>query len=103
MRVMLKATMPVQAGNDAIRSGKMQKTLQQILAQLKPEAAYFLPEGGQRTALLVIDMEKSSQIPATVEPLFLALNAKVELTPCMNREDLEKGLSGSQDIIKQYH
>jgi hypothetical protein len=102
MRVMLKATMPVQAGNDAIRSGKLQKTLQQTLAELKPEAAYFLTEGGQRTALLVINMEQSSQIPVVVEPLFLALNAKVELTPCMNREDLEKGLSGAQEIIRRY-
>ena len=102
MRMMLKATMPVDAGNDAIRSGKLKKTLQQVIAELKPEAAYFLPEGGQRTALLVINMEQSSQIPPVVEPFFLGVNAKVELIPCMNGDDLEKGLSGLQDIIKRY-
>jgi hypothetical protein len=102
MRMMLKATMPVDAGNEAIRSGKLQKTLDQVMAELKPEAAYFLAEGGQRTALLVINMENPSQIPPAVEPFFLAVNAKVELIPCMNGDDLQKGLSGLQDIIKRY-
>lgn len=46
MRVMLKATMPVDASNEAIRSGKLNKTIEQVLAELKPEAAYFLLEGG---------------------------------------------------------
>lgn len=102
MRVMLKATMPVDASNEAIRSGKLNKTIEQVLAELKPEAAYFLLEGGQRTVLLVINMEQSSQIPPTVEPFFLTVNAKVELIPCMNRDDLEKGLTGLQDMIKRY-
>lgn len=102
MRIMLKATMPVDASNEAIRNGKLNKTLDQVIAELKPEAAYFLLEGGQRTVLMVINMAESSQIPRTVEPFFLTVNAKVQLIPCMNRDDLEKGLSGLQDMIKRY-
>jgi hypothetical protein len=48
MRVMIKFAFPVDAGNDAMRSGKMDKIFQGILEELKPEAAYFFPEGGER-------------------------------------------------------
>ena len=45
MRVMIKFRFPVDAGNSAIRSGKVEKVFQQIQEELKPEAAYFFPEG----------------------------------------------------------
>jgi hypothetical protein len=41
----------------------------------------------------VFDMTDASQIPAIVEPLFLGAKAQVTLTPCMNVDDLEKGLA----------
>jgi hypothetical protein len=38
-------------------------------------------------------MADPSQIPVSVEPLFLNLNASVELVPVMNADDLRKGLA----------
>ncbi len=38
-------------------------------------------------------MTDPSQIPSIAEPLFLGANANVTLTPCMNLEDLQKGLA----------
>ena len=38
---MIKFTFPVDAGNDAIRSRKVEKVFKQIAEELKPEAAYF--------------------------------------------------------------
>src|SRR5437016_2084737 len=43
MRVMIKFALPVEASNTAIRTGKLQKVMQQIAEDLKPEAAYFFP------------------------------------------------------------
>jgi hypothetical protein len=37
-------------------------------------------------------MNDASDIPGIVEPLFAGLNAKVQLLPAMNAEDLKKGL-----------
>jgi hypothetical protein len=63
MRVMIKFTFPADTGNDAIRSGKVEKVFKQIAQELKPEAAYFFPQGGERGGLLiVVDMTASSQI-----------------------------------------
>ena len=56
MRVMIKFTFPVDTGNDAIRSGKVGKVFKQIAQELKPEAAYFFPQGGERGGLIVVDM-----------------------------------------------
>jgi hypothetical protein len=40
---MIKFALPVEASNTAIRTGKLQKVMQQIAEDLKPEAAYFSP------------------------------------------------------------
>jgi len=38
-------------------------------------------------------VKDASDIPSIVEPLFVGLNARVELLPVMNADDLKKGLS----------
>jgi hypothetical protein len=91
MRMLLKISMAVDKANEAARSGALQRTIQSTMGALKPEAAYFYPEDGKRTAIMIFDMTGSWQLPATVEPLFQTLGASVHLTPVMNGEDLERG------------
>jgi hypothetical protein len=55
---------PVDAGNSAAKSGKLGATIQSILADLKPEAAYFTDDNGQRTAFIFLEMQNAAQIPA---------------------------------------
>jgi hypothetical protein len=102
MRVMIKFRVPVDAGNSAIRSGKVEKVFQQIQEELKPEAAYFFPEGGERAGLFVVEMQESSQVAAIAERFFFGLNAHIEMVPVMTAEDLQKGLSGMPGIIERY-
>jgi hypothetical protein len=102
MRVMIKFTFPADTGNDAIRSGKVEKVFKQIAQELKPEAAYFFPQGGERGGLIVVDMASSSQIVEIAERFFFGLNAKVEMVPVMALEDLQQGLSGIQGIVQRY-
>jgi len=93
MRMMLKVTIPVEAGNTAIKNGTLPQTLQSTAERLKPEAAYFLAEDGKRTALFFFDMQDVSQIPSIVEPLFMGMNASITMVPAMNTDDLQKGLA----------
>ena len=102
MRIMVKFSVPVEAGNAAIRSGKLEKVFQQLLEDLKPEAGYFHPGGGERAGFFVVNMEESWQVADTVERFFFGLNAKVELTPVMNGEDLQKALSGVPNTVERY-
>src|SRR5262245_4189843 len=103
MRMLLRVSIPVEAGNAAAKAGTLDSTVQQILSDLKPEAAYFFADdSGQRSASIVFDMKDASEIPAVAEPWFLAFNAKVSLRPIMNQQDLVKGGPSIGKAAKQY-
>ena len=93
MRTILTFTVPVEAGNEAIKNGGLQRVTDSLIASLKPEAAYFYAREGKRSGILVFDMKETSDIPSIAEPLFMELNAAVELCPCMDQADLQKALS----------
>jgi hypothetical protein len=92
MRVMMKVSIPVEAGNKALKDGSLPKTMMAFVEQMKPEAAYFMPENGKRTGIFFFDLKDPSTIPIAVEPFFLNLNASIEITPAMNVEDMKAGV-----------
>lgn len=100
--MLLKATIPVDAGNAAVVNGTLGTTIQKILAEIKPEAAYFTEDGGERTAWVFFDMKNSSELTSLAEPWFLAFNAKVTVRPAMNSQDLAEGMPGMQHAVKTY-
>src|SRR3954468_4810373 len=103
MRMLLRVSIPVETGNAAAKAGTLGKTVEQICADLKPEAAYFFADdAGQRSASIVFDLQDSSQIPAVTEPWFLAFGAKVSLRPVMNAQDLAKAGQFIGDAVKQF-
>ena len=102
MRFLVKVTMPVEAGDALAKKGALARTLQSIIGELKPEAVYFGPENGKRTGFIFVDIKEPSQIPAVVEPFFLALNAQVELCPVMKPEDLQKAGPSIEKAAKDY-
>jgi len=102
MRMMMKVTLPIEAANAAVRNGSLGTTIQKILADLKPEAAYFLEDNGQRTGIIFFDMKESSQLPGIAEPWFLAFNASLTVRPAMTAEDLAKGMPGMERAVKAY-
>src|SRR5437660_11040835 len=100
MRVMIKFALPVEASNTAIRTGKLEKVMHQIVEDLKPEAAYFFPTGGERGGFFIVEMQDSSQIADMAERFFLGLNAKVEFVLVMSEADFEWGLCVCQYMIQ---
>lgn len=95
MRMMLNLTIPVEKGNAAFIDGSLVATIQGLMQELSPEAAYFFPQGGERSAMIFFDMSDPSQIPQIAERLFENLHAAVEFTPVMNAEDLKKGMGAA--------
>ena len=93
MRFLIIAHMSTEVSNAAVRDGRIGTMLQDAMEQLKPEAAYFGPHEGGRSAFIVVNMDDVSQIPAMSEPFFQELGARVEFIPVMNAEDLIRGVA----------
>ncbi len=103
MRMLMRVSIPVETGNAAIKAGTLSSTIEKILADLKPEAAYFYADDeGNRCGSVVFDMQDTSQIPAVAEPWFLAFNAKLSIRPVMSPADLAKAAPGMSAAVKQF-
>jgi|SRR6266851_8404300 hypothetical protein len=102
MRFLLKVTIPAESGNAAAKAGRLGETIQSILAEMKPEAAYFADSDGQRAGFIFFEMQDASQIPAIAEPWFLAFNAGVEIHPVMVPADLAKAGGAIEKAVKKY-
>lgn len=93
MRTLMKISMPVGANSPSVKDGTIERILTETVNRIHPEASYFFPENGRRTAILVFDLKSPVDLPTITEPLFTELNASVEVHPAMNAEDLKKGLA----------
>jgi hypothetical protein len=93
MRFLVRARIPTEAGNKTVQDPDFLKKLEEYMNKVKPEAAYFMPQGGERSAAFIANIESNDQIPSLVEPLFQWMGANVEVFPVMNFDDLKKGLS----------
>jgi len=102
MRWMVKFVIPVDEGNELVKSGKIGQNFHSLMDDFKPEAAYFFPEKGQRSGFMIIKVTDSSDLAKVVESFWFGLQADVSVTPVMNGEDLAKGLVGIDGIIERY-
>lgn len=90
MRMLLNIRIPHEPFNGFVRDGTIGEVIAKILDETKPEAAYFTEQSGERGAILVINLDEPSQIPAFAEPWFLTFNADCEFRVVMVPEDLQK-------------
>jgi hypothetical protein len=102
MRCLLKVSIPTDVGNERIADGSLPRTIELILNDIKPEAAYFTEEQGLRTGFIVCNLQKESDIPAISEPWFLAFHARVEVHPAMTLADLKNAAPGFEKSIRNY-
>lgn len=95
MRVLVLAKLPLEPFNSMVKHGTAGKRIQEILAEQKPEATYFMDWDGHRTAVMIMDLADPSRIPSIAEPWFLSFGAHLEIKVAMTPEDLGKaGLEG---------
>jgi hypothetical protein len=96
----MQARLPHEEFNAAVLDGSVAEKLGRIMEEAKPEALYFTEFDGQRTAIMIVNIDDSSQIPNYSEPWFLMFNADVEFHVAMNPEDLNR--AGLDQIGKKW-
>ena len=70
MRMMVEFRLPTtEEVNTKIRDGSIGQTMENMLGNLQPEAAYFCPRDGKRGGYLVFNMEEESELVTKLEPL----------------------------------
>ena len=89
MRFLIKARPDTQRINQHIKEGTFDQRMQRVLSELKPEASYFLEEGGRRTAILIVNLQQANEITKVAEPFFF-MGSDVFIHPVMTPEDLAK-------------
>ena len=88
MRMLIDVNFPLEPFNTLVKNGTVGQKIQQILADLKPEAVYFSERNGKRGGISIGDITEPSQVPTIAEPFFLTFDASVELRVAMTPEDL---------------
>lgn len=89
MRFIIRAQVPTEAGNRMMKDPNGFKQIESYIQSVKPEASYFFEAGGDRTMVFVVNMDRTDQMAAIAEPLFM-IGAKVEFHPVMLLDDLRK-------------
>lgn len=90
MRMLLKVVVDTETGNEGL--GGAAEALDRIQELLKPEAFYGFGEDGQRAFIAIFDLADPSQIPVICEPIYQLTKGKITIMPCMNFEDVKKGV-----------
>ena len=90
MKMLLQVRIPNAEFNAAVRDGSIRKKMKRILDETKPEAVYFTEYGGQRGAIMIVDVAEPSEVPKYSEPWFLLCDAEVSFHIVMTPDDLAK-------------
>ena len=100
MRMLVQITLPPEDFNDKVRDGTISATMEAILADIDPEAVYFTEMGGDRAAIMIVDVENPSAIPRIAEPWFLQFNAAVQFGIVMSPGELAAG--GPEELGRKW-
>ncbi len=100
MKMLLRVTLPHEPFNALVKKGTVGKTLEKIMGELKPEAAYFSLNNGQRSALMVVNVTNGGDYVKYAEPFFLEFKANISFEILMTPEELKA--SGIEEIGKKY-
>ena len=99
---MISFRMPTDKANAVIKDGRLPETIQSIMEELQPEAAYFTDVDGARGGILIVNMDDASQLPAVAEPLFFGLDATIKVHLVMTPEDLQKATPALEQAAQKY-
>jgi hypothetical protein len=102
MRFMTSFGMPTEKANAAIKDGTFPQTVQSLMEELQPEAAYFTVMDDARCGIFILNMDDASQLASVAEPLFLGLGATIKVQLVMTPEDFQKATPAIEQAAQKY-
>jgi hypothetical protein len=95
MKFLIRMCVPTETGNKIAQDDISMKNIENYLNHIHAEAAYFFVSNGERNAIFIVNIDSVDMLPRIAEPLFQEFNAKVDIHPVMNLDELKKGYSKS--------
>jgi hypothetical protein len=92
MRLMLKFSIPVERGNEAVADGTMTEAIEKLVEATSAEAAYFTMIDGERGGYIFFEETDQTKLTTYNEPMFAALDAHIDIFPVLSLKDLRRGL-----------
>ena len=102
MKYIMKVKMSKESGNENLRDPEFGKRMQEALAEVNAEAAYFTTIDGQRGGYIIVNMDNAAQMPAFAEPFFLWMDAEIDFLPVMTPDDLAKAAPAIEKAVKKW-
>jgi hypothetical protein len=99
MLIHVRVTVPTEAGNEAIRTGALGRTIEAFAEATQPHSIVFGAEDGRRTMYAVIDLADTADLPRLFEPMFMELGAEIRYVPVMDGEQLKRGLAAAMEAV----
>lgn len=88
--MIVNVAFPIEPFNSMVINGTAGEMMGRIIDDIKPESIYFTELDGNRGAVMVTDIDNSSDIPSIAEPWFLLFEAICEFKIAMSPDDLMK-------------
>ena len=79
-------------------SDKFLEKAENYIKTLNPEATYFTEVNGERTVILVIDIQTAEMIDVVVDTLASEFGARVQIRPALILDDLKKSIQLRKDL-----
>ncbi len=92
MRLMMKFTIPVERGNEAVKDGTIERAIANLVEATNAEATYFTMINGERGGYIFFEEDDQAQLTRYNESMFAALDAAIEIVPVLSLDDLKRGL-----------
>lgn len=102
MKYIMKIRMSVEGGNNSLRDPEFGNRMQEALAEVHAEAAYFTTIDGNRGGYIIVNMDDASQMATFAEPFFHWLDAEVEFLPVMTPADLAKAGPAIEKAVSKW-
>ena len=102
MKFLVKAIIPVEAGNPMVKDPNFQARMETVMGDIRPEAAYFTIDNGQRTGYFFVNVDNADDMARIADPMWLAWKANVTFLPAFTPEDMEQMMGVMEEIVKKY-
>jgi hypothetical protein len=99
MKYLLEATIPNDAGNRNLMSGKLLQDFQRYIDEVKPQAVYAAADG-QRTIFFLVDLSNPEDLPSILEPLWIDLEADIRALPVLDGAEFERAIPGIMKVVE---